>query len=200
MEFELLHLPDLPGGPLEGLRRYLTNPRRQMQAWGDRAPASPGFLVVGLVALEFAVAHRLAHGGGLGPDLVAQTGLIIGVLLLATLAALTAGATVASLLEKPGRPWTAFCFLTLGLSPLLLWLPFSMLSEAMGWNPAAGMIVMIALAARVAVGWRDALQAAFKLSRLQTVLAGYGAAVTVGVAALAVVYAVVLSRVLSLLG
>lgn len=199
MEFELLHLPELPGGPFEALRRYLLNPRRQMQAWGDAAPASPGLLVLGLVAVELAVARRLSAGAGLGLDILSEAGLFIGGLVLAELAALFAGGAVASLLEKPARPWTGFCFLNLGLSPLLLWLPFALVSHALGWNPAVGALVMLVLWVRVAARWRDGLQAAYRLSRLQTVAAAYGALVAIGLAVLVTFYVTVMGRILSFL-
>lgn len=199
MEFEVLHHPEGPASPLEAMRRYLANPRRQMQAWGDRLPGSLALMVFLLVVVELTLAYRVLAGLGSGPSVYPQAMIFAVGLLLGEALVIAAASSVAGLMEKAGKPWTAWAYMNLDLAPLLLWLPVVVLTEALDWSGVIRLVVLILILTRIASRWRDVIQSAFNLSRLQTFIVFYGAVTGAGALVLMLLYAAIFGQVLSVL-
>ncbi len=200
MEFEILHHPDAPNNPFDALKRYLQNPRKEMQGWGENPPVLLGVLVLFLVGLELALGQRVASGKGGGTGFYAQLGITTGLLMLLELIVIGAASSVAGLFEKTGKPLVAFTYLNLELLPFLIFLPITIFSSAVGWPDTVRGLVLVCLVIRVFSRWREVLQLVFRLTRLQTFGALYGAVTAVGTLFAAFLYLAALGGILSLLG
>jgi len=183
MEFELLDNDEYPAHSLEAVRRYLQNPRRQMQAWGDKVPQLASALVFALVVVEWVLAKRLSEGSGRGVSAIAQVIGLAVVIFIAESILVSAAAGISAISGKSGNRWTAMAYLSLGLTPLLLVLPVALLCEAANLSPAIRTLVTMLLGIKVLATWKDAIETTFKLNRLQGLAAFYfavGASTLIG--------------------
>ena len=200
MEFELLDNDEFPAHSLEAVRRYLQNPRRQMQLWGDKVPVLAAFLVYGLVVVEWVLARRLADGRGRGLSAVSQViGLGLAIFIAETIL-VNAAAGIAVISGKTGNRKTGLAYLSLGLAPLLLVLPATLLCRAAGLPPTAAAVITLLLAAKVIISWKDTIEIHFKLNRIQSMVAFYFAVGASMLLSLLAVYATVLAKIASVLG
>ena len=200
MEFELLDNDEFPAHSLEAVRRYLQNPRRQMQSWGDKVPILAAFLVYGLVVVEWVLARRLADGRGRGLSAVTQViGLGLAIFIAETIL-VNAAAGIAVISGKTGNRKTGLAYLSLGLAPLLLILPATLLCRAAGFPPTAAAVITLLLVAKVIVSWKDTIEIHFKLNRIQSMAAFYFAVGACVLLSLLAVYATVLAKIASVLG
>ncbi|MBV9080287.1 MAG: hypothetical protein JO102_04115, partial [Elusimicrobia bacterium] len=177
MEFEILNDPENPPGPLEAVRRFLSAPRRQVQAWGERAPKRAGLGVFALVALECALAHRLEMGQGRGRTILAQIAAAAAVLFVAELLISTAAAAVASFTKKTGSRTLTIFYLHLGLSPLLLYLPLTLILQLLNAPDILQLLLFVILCLKVGTRWREIIETTYKLTSVQSVIAFYAAGV-----------------------
>ena len=175
MEFEILENEDLISSPFEAVRRFILNPRRQMQVWGEKVPGFAAGAVLGLVVVEWVISSRLVGGHGRGLSTLGQAFSIVAIILVVEGLFTAAGASIASLAGKAGHRRLAIGYFNLGLAPLLLVLPLTLLCLAADAPEIVRLAVIGLLLLKVLGIWRDALEVSFKLNRLQSSAAMYAA-------------------------
>lgn len=198
MEFEVLD-HDLPAGPLDALRRFLQAPRRQMQTWGDQVPMFAAAGVFGLVVVELVLSHRLSHGLGRGLSAIPQALAVTIALIVAEFVVVGAASGVATVSGKSGSRRVAMGNLSLGLAPLLLVLPVTILCDATSVPSAVWVIVVALLALKVVGLWKAALEVSFKFNAIQSVASIYLAVGASAILGLLTFYAAALAKIASVL-
>lgn len=199
MEFEVLDEETFPTRVLDGVRRFAQSPRRQMQAWGDRAPHLAGAVLLALVVVEWVLSQRLAGGLGRGPSAMWQALQVTAVILLGQSILVGAASGLAAITGKAGNRGAAMTYLNLGLMPLLLVLPFTLLCEAAAAPAALRKLLLLLLILKVLGLWRAAIETVYKLNRLQSAAAFYATAGGAVTLILLVVYVGIIAKVSSAL-
>lgn len=194
-----LHLvsnqPPAPPTLLDSLERLLNTKRRQyLQNHLSNPPHALGYFIFAVVVLEMVLARRLAHGLSLHPGLFPQ---FIGtalVFLVLEWAFVSVAHTVSHVFNKKGRTWTVLTFFHLGLTPLLLFLPISLLCSFFMGGEGIRQVAFLILLFKSLAHWREAVDVAFKFTRIQSAIVLYA---TTGLAfslALIVFYGVLVNK------
>ena len=198
MEFEVLD-ENSPAGPLDALRRFLQAPRRQMQLWGDQVPLVAAACVFGLVVVEMVLSHRLANGLGRGPSAIPQALAVTLILVIAEFVVVGAASGIATLSGKSGDRHIAMANLSLGLSPLLLVLPATLLCQAVAVPDAVRVLIVVLLGLKVVGLWKAALEVSYKFNAIQSIASLYLAAGLSAIVGLLTFYAAALAKIASVL-
>jgi hypothetical protein len=199
MDFEILDDDQRPVGILNGIRKFILGSRRQMQEWGDRAPYLAAATVFGLVVVEWVLSQRLSHGMGRGMSALNQALAAAVFIFLSEFMVVGAAGAIASLTGKSGNRSAALAYLSLGLSPLLLLIPVTLMCEAGNAPPLLRSLVILLLVLKVLAYWRDAIETVYKLNRLQSAAAFYASAGAIVGIGLLVIYAGIIAKVASAL-
>lgn len=175
MDFELISGPGSPARqPLRELEFFFINRKRQWQLWLSQPPFVLAAAVFGVVVFELFVARLLTSPApriewpGRFFATAAAIFVVQGALVLIA-------SQIGDLFDKKGSPLVALTLLSVGLVPLLLFLPATVAIRMAGGSPALSMLVLILLVARVLSFWREALEATFKFSRFQSAAVLYSA-------------------------
>jgi len=185
--------PQTPVGFAETLISYITQKRIQLQDWESDPPHPAGWAVFFLVVLEFVMARFLFHQIGFGMRFVGQV-LGMGFLLILIQGVfIKISREVASFCGKKGNWKTAWTSLNLGLSPLLLFLPITLLATFAGGVGLIRLLLFFFLVIKVLSNWRLALEVNYEFNRFQ-------ASLTVGITILTFGSLTILFSYMTLLG
>jgi len=159
---------------LEGfLKGYLSHRRRFLQDQEGNPPVKLGWAIFFLVVVELVLARRLYHDIGLGIRIVSD--LVGTALLLLFFQALLVKITseVGTFFQKKGSGKTTWTFFSIGLFPLLLFLPLTLLFWIGDFSPLLRLILFLFLLMRVLSNWRESIEITFEFNRLQSTLVIY---------------------------
>jgi hypothetical protein len=155
--------------------------------------------VFGLVVVEMVLSHRLAGGLGRGLSAVPQALAVTLALIVAEFIVVGAASGVATVSGKSGNRRVTMGNLSLGLAPLLLVLPVTLLCEAASIPQGVRVFVVALLALKVANLWKAALEVSFKFNAVQSVASLYLAVGATAVIGLLGFYAAALAKIASVL-
>jgi hypothetical protein len=159
----------LPHHPLE---KWLTNRRRAFEEWRQTPPYGLGLAVLLLVAFEFVLAYRLAHGLRLDASVAGSAATTAVFIMAIEAGVLLISNSVSSMFGKKGHVLPAFVGFNVALMPMFLFLPFALYSWAAGGGAVARVVVLLIIVFKILSDWKEIVRSTYKLSGIQTYLLG----------------------------
>lgn len=175
MDFEVLGENDRQSHLLLALENYFRQRRRQLQDWDSRPPHALGIFILIVALLEVIVSRRLLSSAGFSSLIFTHALMGALAVTLVEVGLARIGFAVATYFKKKGRVGTTITFFNLGLLPLLLVLPITLVATIQPSLRPVVVIGWILLMAKVVGNWRESLEVSYELSRLQSTLVIYAA-------------------------
>ena len=163
---------------IENSQCLFSNRRRQRQDWEADPPHALGWAIFFLVTLEFLVARQLFHDLGINQLILGQfLGIAVSLFIVEAMV-VKITTTIAHYKGKKGDWKTTLTFLHIGLFPMLLFLPVTLVIWV-GNGPALFRLgVFFLLILRVLSNWRVSVEISHEFSPLQSGLVLYS---TIGI-------------------
>lgn len=199
MDFEVLSDNPRSLTLWEELERLLTNRKVALKQWARVPPHGLGWLIFALVVVELTIGSRLVSQRGIDSSIIGQLcGVALGIMLIAMTMAVIAS-QAAEIFKTHGSTTHLITFFNLGLTPLLLLLPVTLV----GWTSQAGdavrLFLIILLLVKVVGNWRAALELVYKFTRMQSAIVLYASSSICFVVLLLAGYAIFFNKLASLL-
>ena len=149
---------------------FIGDRKKKLREWEGNPPHRLGVYVFLVVVLELVLSHRLGHHMGRDPDVIFQfIRVALFIPAIEGLLIFTAH-RFAGLFGKQGKPLTVLTFFNLNLAPLLLILPVTLAIRAAGLPDEARVFLLVLLALKVLMNWKDVIEMSYLLTRLQSAL------------------------------
>lgn len=175
MDFEILSEQTRRPSLFDVFERYLTNRKLALQSWVKNPPHALGWGIFLLVALELVAGNRLLKQTGIGSDAVRQFIALGGTILIVEFLLAVVAAQAAEIFKTTGATFNLITLFNIGLSPLLLLLPVTLLTWLSGAAEGARFFLVILFLVKVVGNWRESLELVYKFTRMQSALVLYAA-------------------------
>jgi len=151
-------------------QNLLLNRHQQLKEWDENPPHTLGWTLFSMVVLEWVLARRLNLGMGWSANFIGQLiGTALTLLIIeGILVKLTDQA--GHILDKKGKMKNTFTHFNLGLVPLLLILPITMMAWVGGGVPLFRVLLICLLLYKVMKNWRDSIEITYHFNRLHSTL------------------------------
>jgi hypothetical protein len=146
---------------------FLNNTRASIEEWRKDPPHTLGLGILVATAFELVLAQRLFHGIGLSRSALPQFMNTLVFLAVLEVGFLLVCHRMASLFGKKGSWFTSLTFFHLGLAPLLLFLPLTLILWSAGVSAGIRLVVLLILVGKVLSNWKEVVQSTYKLTPLQ---------------------------------
>lgn len=199
MEFEVLSDHPKSLSLMEEAERFLTNRKATVLRWVKTPPTRLAVAVFFLVVTELSLGTLLMGGKGLFRAFVPQFFVFATLILLVEILLAAIAAQAAEIFKTTGSTGHLLTFFNVGLTPLLLLLPVTMLTWTSRAGVGARMFLMALLLVKVVGNWRESLELVYKFSKMQSAIVMYAASSVAFLLLMLAGYAVLFNRFASLL-
>ncbi len=199
MDFEVLSDNPRSLSLWEEFEKLLSNKKAALKNWARVPPHRLGWTIFFLVVFELTLGSRMLRQRGLDLSIFGQFTAYAVMLLLIAMTLAVIAAQAAEIFKAHGQTTHLITFFNLGLAPLLLLLPVTLIS----WTSQAGagvrLFLIILLIMKVVGNWRDALELTYKFTKMQSAIVLYAASSVGFVLLLLAGYALLFSKLASFL-
>lgn len=150
------------------LMEFLSDRKTHLHLWRNNPPHSLGWIVLLLVSLELVLARRLFHDLGGSPEVIGNfISTVIIVVFIELIFAFMAH-KMANLFDLDGRFSTLLTFLNLNLTPLLLFLPITLMIWVSGGSHAIRLLLFLLLSLKIFSDWKMAADINYNFKKWQS--------------------------------
>lgn len=173
MDFEVLDAPEPQITYADSLARFFNSRRKQLQDWDAAPPVLLGFLIFCIAIFELSLGIHLIKHAGIKNKFVSTVFSLGFLFLIFELLFVSVAKQLAVFFKKTGKPIAAWTFLNIGLTPYLIFLPIALCATLAGASHTLVFLLFVLLSFKVLGNWKEGIEVAFELSKLQGAIVVY---------------------------